>query len=102
MKSELHHQQQINALKAMQNYMLEHNINQKELAQRLGVSDAALGKWLLGVNGISRCNLRKISDLCGSQNEIKTDILSKTFYELDKKLFEMKKLIHEMQKIIHS
>ena len=101
MKNELHHQQQNNALKAMQNYMLEHNINQKELAQRLCVTDAALGKWLLCDNGISRRNLRKISDLCG-QNEIKTDILSKTFDELDKKLFEMKKLIHEMQKIIHS
>lgn len=51
-------------LKAIQCYMIENGINQEELAQRLGVSPAAIGKWLIGHNGITMRNRKKIAELC--------------------------------------
>ena len=52
-------------IEALQQYMLEHDLNQKELAGRLGVSEAALGKWLLVRNDITRCHRNKIARLVG-------------------------------------
>lgn len=53
-------------IKALQEYMLKNGITQNELAERLQVSPAAVGKWLLGHNGITRRNRDKIRRLCGN------------------------------------
>ena len=51
-------------IKALQEYMLKNNITQDELAERLQVSPATVGKWFLGHNGITRRNRNKIRILC--------------------------------------
>lgn len=53
-------------VKALREYMLKNGINQDELAERLQVSPAAVGKWLLGHNGITLRNRDKIRRLCGN------------------------------------
>jgi len=52
-------------IKAMQCYMLENDITQAEFARKIGVSQAAIGKWLIGHNGITMRNREKITRLCG-------------------------------------
>ena len=48
----------------MQNYMLRNNLNQKELADKLGVTQVTVHKWLSGKNGITRPNAARILALC--------------------------------------
>ncbi len=62
-------------VKAIQSYMLAENINQDELASRLHVSPAAVGKWLLGHNGITRRNKEKIRQLCGKWLSDPADVI---------------------------
>lgn len=53
---------------SMQSYMLKNNIDQEELARRLGVTAAAVGKWLMGHNGITPRNKAKIELLTEEKN----------------------------------
>lgn len=62
-------------IKAMQSYMLENNINQDEFAHRLQVSPAAVGKWILRRNGITRRNKEKIKNLCGKWLSDPADVI---------------------------
>ena len=68
--------EQLVYIKALQNYMLEHNLNQDEMARRLGVSPAALGKWLLGRNGITKRNQAKIHSLCEKWMKDPADVIA--------------------------
>ena len=50
-------------LEILQCYMWENDLNQEEIAEKLNVSPAAVGNWLIGRNGITRKNQIKIRNL---------------------------------------
>ncbi len=51
-------------IKLMKSEMMKRNITQGELAKLLGVSQAAIGRWLNGKNKITNKNKLKIQQLC--------------------------------------
>ena len=94
-------------IQALRQYMIDNEINQAEMADRLGISATAVSKWLLGRNGITPCHRDKIASVCGlppyspapgmpQQKQLDTlESLNRTLAELNATL---EKLITELKK----
>ena len=94
-------------IEALRKYMIDNYINKEDVAKRLGVTSAAVGKWLNGRNGITPFNREKIAFLCGlepkspapgmpQQKQLDTlESLNRTLAELNATLG---KLITELKK----
>ena len=58
--------QDLDFAKILLTFMTEQKLTQKELANKIGVTDAALGKWLNHSRGITRKNIEAIKRVCAS------------------------------------
>lgn len=64
------------------NWLLDNkNINQNELAVILGVSESAVGKWVLGKSVPRMGTIQKIADYFGVK---KSDLMEHKIWDLDK------------------